>query len=219
MNNQNENTRTSGVLKIERTLDTLCTSNVQSLLDAKCNVQISTATNGKGVKIGDDADMLRRESGSPNNLSGFDVNEYNTNHFVDEKGGGMAPIYASEGGDVAVHAAEKVLDSPVSQDVVSEHPKLPDPKLNMPTVIKAMRGLSELLLFDRSSYADFLDGENTETLKHIISNIDSCLSKKVIQASDKPESDKPEGDTSEKIGESCNVVCLVCGLKVGMQRL
>ncbi|KAI3457925.1 hypothetical protein Pfo_014588 [Paulownia fortunei] len=206
-NNENECARNGVVLALERTLDAICSSKEQNVLDdANGRVWISTMTSSKGVEISDDANMPRKESGLLNNLtSGFDMKVSDTKDLIGEEGAGMTLNDVSEGGAVAVHAAEKVLASPASQEDATESTIPPDPKLNVPTMIKAIHNLSELLLFHLSSDTCSLEEENTGTLKHIISNLDSCLSKKIIQATNKPEPNNPVGDTSEKLGESRDV--------------
>ncbi|KAL0400519.1 UNVERIFIED_CONTAM: hypothetical protein Slati_4081800 [Sesamum latifolium] len=129
-----------------------------------------------------------------------------TKHLIGEGGAGLTLNDVSEGGAVAVHAAEKVLASPASQEDANEPIKLPDPKLNVPTMIKAIHNLSELLLFHLSNNACSLEEENAETLKHVMSNLDSCMSKTNVQATNKSEPSHPVGDKSEKLGQSSNVV-------------
>ncbi|KAL6541452.1 hypothetical protein OROGR_010938 [Orobanche gracilis] len=90
-------------------------------------------------------------------------------------------------GAVAVHAAEKVLASPASQEDAAEHTMLPDRKLNVPTLLRAMHNLSELLLFHLSSDTCFLEKENTETIENIIRNLYSCLNDNANEASKKLE--------------------------------
>ncbi|KAL6509212.1 hypothetical protein OROGR_022522 [Orobanche gracilis] len=90
-------------------------------------------------------------------------------------------------GAVAVHTAEKVLASPASQEDAAEHTMLPDRKLNMPTVLRAMHNLSELLLFHLSSDVCFLEKENTETIENIVHNLSSCLNYNANVASKKLE--------------------------------
>ncbi|KAL6508255.1 hypothetical protein OROHE_021797 [Orobanche hederae] len=90
-------------------------------------------------------------------------------------------------GAVAVHAAEKVLASPASQEEAAEHTMLPYRKLNVPTVLRAMHNLSELLLFHLSSDTCFLEKENTETIENIIRNLYSCLNDNANEASKKLE--------------------------------
>ncbi|KAL0317915.1 UNVERIFIED_CONTAM: hypothetical protein Sangu_2205800 [Sesamum angustifolium] len=102
-------------------------------------------------------------------------------------GAGLTLNDVSEGGAVAVHAAEKVLASPASQEDANERIKLPDPKLN----------------------CVLLGRRNTETLKHVMSNLDSCVSKPNVQAINKSEPSHPVGDKSEKLGQSSNVEALI----------
>lgn len=209
-NYQNECARI-GVVKLERPLNTICSSNVQSPLDdGKCTLWTSTTTHPKGIGIGTDTNKVKKGSGAACNLNGrFDVKPCDTMHLLDEEGAGMPPNCVSEGGDVAVNAAEKVLESPVSQDDDAiKHPRLPDPKLNLPMMIKAMHNLSEMVLFHVSNHTDSLDGENYETLKHIISNLDSCLSKNIDLESNKPQLTNPVGESSGKNLECAYMVCV-----------
>ncbi|KAG8381610.1 hypothetical protein BUALT_Bualt06G0139400 [Buddleja alternifolia] len=137
--------------------------------------------------------------------SGFDVQISGPTHFIGAVGPDMALNDVPEGGDVAVHMAERILDSLSSQEDATEPTKLLDPKLNVPTMIKAIHSLSELLFFHLSNDAYSLEEENTETLKHIISNLDLCMTKKVVQVTNMSEPSNSMGDSSDKVGESCNV--------------
>ncbi|KAK4431246.1 hypothetical protein Salat_0886700 [Sesamum alatum] len=198
-NNQTGCARNGGVLMLERSLDAICSSKEQSLLDG----WISAMPSSKGVERSDDPNMLTKQSRLVNNLtSGLEMKVSDTKHLIVEGGAGMTLNDVSEGGAVAVHAAEKVLASPASQEDANERIKLPDAKLNVPTMIKAIQNLSELLLFHLSNNACPLGEENTETLKHVISNLDSCVSKTNVQATNIPER---VGDTSEKLGQSSDV--------------
>ncbi|PIM99559.1 hypothetical protein CDL12_27942 [Handroanthus impetiginosus] len=230
--NEDGHAGNDAVLTLERTLDAISSSKERSSLDdAKGGDWISTLVNSKGAEISDDSNMPRKESGLLNNLtSGFDIKV-----SVGEEGSGMTLNDVCEGGAVAVavHAAEKVLASPASQEDATECTKLPDrnlnhgaekviasstsqegapecdklqhPNLNVLTMIKAIHNLSELLLLHLSNDAYSLEEENTETIKKIICNLDSCFSEKTVPASNKPEPKIPMGDTSEKLGESRNV--------------
>ncbi|XP_051143054.1 uncharacterized protein LOC127259633 [Andrographis paniculata] len=203
---QSESSRMDDAYKLGRATGALCSSSEQILLDdARCH-EISTTTNNEGVTISADLNMMRNDCAPPRNLTVFNTKDCHTKHLVDEEGAGIMNLtYACEGGDVAVHAAEKVLDSPASQDTADKHPKLPDPELHVPTIIKTMHNLSELLLFHFSDHVNSIDEESTESLKYTISNLDLCLSKKNIPATDKPKSNKPVGGTSEELGESCDL--------------
>lgn len=193
-------------------LDAIGSSKERSFLlnDTKGRVWISTMTSSDGVEISDEPDMPRKESCTRDNLrSGFDMKLSDATHLIGEEGAGMSLNDVSEGGAVAVHAAEKVLASPASQEDGTEHTILPDPKLNVPTMIKAIHNLSELLWFHLSNHACSLEEEDAKTLKHILGNLDSCLSKKIIQTTDEPESKYHVGDASEKLEDSHGVVCLI----------
>ncbi|KAK6135165.1 hypothetical protein DH2020_031113 [Rehmannia glutinosa] len=161
---------------------------------------------GVGFEISDDPNMARQQSVLLNNLTcGFDMKVSDTKHLVSEESAVTTLNDVSEGGAVAVHAAEKVLASPASQEDATERTMLPDPKLNVPTMIKAIHNLSELLLFHLSGDACSLEEENSENLKHVISNLHSCLNNKIVQVANKPELNNLVGDTSEKLPESRDV--------------
>lgn len=212
--NENECARNGVALALERTLDAICSTKEQTLLDgAKDRVWLSPLTTSKGVELSDVSNMLRKESNLLTNLASvFDMKVSDNKHLIGEEGAGMTVNDVCEGGAVAVHAAEKVLASPASQEDATEHTIVPDPKLNVPAMIKAIHNLSELLRFHLSSDSCSLEEENTETLKHVISNLDACLNKKAVQATNKPEPNNPMGNTSEILGESRNVVCLFLDL-------
>ncbi|KAL8538219.1 hypothetical protein ACS0TY_000261 [Phlomoides rotata] len=190
-------------LALGRTLDAIRSTKEQSSSDgAKDTVWISRATN-KGVELCDGPNMLNNECNLLNLMSVFDMKVSDTRHLVGEEG--LTVNYVSDGAAVAVHAAEKVLASPASQEDATEHIIKPDPKLDVTAMIKAIHNLSELLQFHLSSDACSLEEDNMETLKHVISNLDSCLSKKVVQANNNPEPNRSHlGDTSGILGESRN---------------
>ncbi|KAL0299765.1 UNVERIFIED_CONTAM: hypothetical protein Sradi_6636300 [Sesamum radiatum] len=206
-NNQTGCARNGGILAMERSLDAICSSKEQSLLGgAESRIWSSALPSSSGVERSDEPNMLTKQSCLVNNLtSGLEMKVSDTKHLIGERGAGLTLNDVSEGGAVAVHAAEKVLASPASQEDANERIKLPDPKLNVPTMIKAIHNLSELLLFHLSNSACSLEEENTETLKHVMSNLDSCVSKPNVQAINKSEPSHPVGDKSEKLGQSSNV--------------
>ncbi|KAK6155458.1 hypothetical protein DH2020_009706 [Rehmannia glutinosa] len=171
-----------------------CASKEQSLFGA-----------GVGFEISDDPNTARQQSVLNNLTCGFDMKVSDTKHLLSEESAVTTLNDVSEGGAVAVHAAEKVLASPASQEDATERTMLPDPKLNVPTMIKAIHNLSELLLFHLSGDACSLEEENSENLKHVISNLHSCLNIKIVQVSNKPELNNLVGDTSEKLPESRGV--------------
>ncbi|GFP88738.1 hypothetical protein PHJA_001017500 [Phtheirospermum japonicum] len=156
--------------------------------------------------IGNEYDAIFSSKGNSVNESktgGFDMGILDTKSLVSE-GVKMSLNDVSEGA-VAVHAAEKVLASPASQEDVSERivimPK--DRKLNVQTVLKTIHNLSELLLFHFSSDdACSLEEENTETLRKAISNLDSCLNNKITEASKMTEPINSVGDDSDKLRKS-----------------
>ncbi|XP_011075880.1 uncharacterized protein LOC105160266 isoform X2 [Sesamum indicum] len=205
--NQTGCARNGGVLTSERSLDAICSSKDQSLLGgAESRIWSSALPSSRGVERSDDPNMLTKQSCLVSNLnSGLEMKVSDTKHLIGEAGAGLTLNDVSEGGAVAVHAAEKVLASPASQEDANERIKLPDPKLNVPTMIKAIHNLSELLLFQLSNNACSLEEENTETLKHVMSNLDSCVSKSNVQATNKSETSHPVGDKSEKLGQSSNM--------------
>ncbi|KAL9163001.1 hypothetical protein ABFS82_06G014100 [Erythranthe guttata] len=173
-----------------------CSSKKASLHnDAKGGVWVSAIS-------GDDPNMPRIGSGTLNNLTSvFHMNVLDTSQLIGEEGSGTSQNDVSEAGAVAVHAAEEVLASPASQEDATE----PDPKLNVPKIIKTMHNLSALLLFHLSSDTCSLDEESSETLKHTMSNLGSSLCEKLNRATNHPEPKNHVGDTSDKLGESREV--------------
>nr|GMC66866.1 uncharacterized protein LOC109149083 isoform X3 [Ipomoea batatas] len=87
---------------------------------------------------------------------------------------------ASEGCTVALHAAEKVLHSPSSQED-SEHNqtygRLSNPKMDVQTLVMAIHNLSELLQFHCSTDACRLREQDHQALKYAISNLSACIPK------------------------------------------
>lgn len=156
----------------------------------------------KGGELYDDPKTQNNTCSLINNsLSALDMRVSDTKSLVG--GEGMAVNDVSDGAAVAVHAAEKVLDSPASQEDVAEHIVKPFPCLDVTAMIKTIHNLSELIRFHLSSDACFLEENSVDTLKDVISNLDCCLSKKVVQASNNSE------PNSEILGDSRNVVCLI----------
>ncbi|XP_057800763.1 uncharacterized protein LOC131016161 isoform X2 [Salvia miltiorrhiza] len=202
MVNQNECGRNGMKLGFEKTLDAICSTSEQSLLDGITDrVWIPPATRSKGVEL---SGGITKDSNLLNNLTSvFDMNVSDTNHLFGEGCVGMTVNDVSEGAAVAVLAAEKVLASPASQEDAIEHTTVPDPRLDVSSIVKSMHSLSELLRFHIPSNVCPLGEENTEILKHVISNLSTCLSKNGIQAqaSNKSEPKVLSGETS--LGELC----------------
>ncbi|KAL3653744.1 hypothetical protein CASFOL_003425 [Castilleja foliolosa] len=150
--------------------------------------------------IGNEYDAIFSSKGNSVNESktgGFDMGILGTKSLISE-GVNMGVNDVSEVA-VAVHVAENVLASPASQEDASERTVImpQDQKLNVQTVLKAMYNLSELLLFHLSSDdACSMEEESTETLRKTISNLDSCLNHKIIEASKMMEPINSVGDNS-----------------------
>ncbi|KAL1539806.1 hypothetical protein AAHA92_24243 [Salvia divinorum] len=203
MGNENECRRKGMKLDFEKTLDASCSISEQNLLDGITDrVWIPPATRSKGVELGGG---FTKDSNQLNDLTNvFDFKVSDTKHLFGEGCVGMTVNDVSEGAAVAVLAAEKVLASPASQEDPIEHSTAPDPRLDVSPIVKSMHSLSELLQFHISSDACPLGEENTEMLKHAISNLSTCLSKNgaPVQPKNKPEQKDISGETSS-LGKPC----------------
>ncbi|XP_042015668.1 uncharacterized protein LOC121763674 [Salvia splendens] len=197
MGNENECGRNGMKLGFEKTLDASCSTSEPSLLDGITGrVWIPPATRSKGVDL---SGGFTKDSNQLNDLTNvFDLKVSDTKHLFGERCVGMTVNDVSEGAAVAVLAAEKVLASPASQEDPIEHSAAPDPRLDVSPIVKSMHSLSELLQFHISSDACPLGEENTEMLKHAISNLSTCLSKNglQVQPKNKPEPKDVSGETS-----------------------
>ncbi|XP_047955798.1 uncharacterized protein LOC125201642 isoform X2 [Salvia hispanica] len=203
MGNENECGRNGMKLGFEKTLDASCSTSEPSLLDSITDrVWMPPATRSKGVDL---SGGFTKDSNQLNDLTSvFDLKVSDTKHLFDEGCVGMTVNDVSEGAAMAVLAAEKVLASPASQEDPIEHSAAPDPRLDVSPIVKSMHSLSELLQFHISSDACPLGEENTEMLKHAISNLSTCLSKNgiQIQPKNKPEPKDIYGETSS-LGKPC----------------
>ncbi|GER33442.1 cysteine-rich RLK (RECEPTOR-like protein kinase)8 [Striga asiatica] len=182
-------------------LDSHCSSKYYGLLgDAKCRGWIA-----KENETINEPNLLGKQSVLANVLTGgSDERISNAKHLTNEVE--VTTLNdVSEGVNVAVHAAEKVLASPASQEDANERIKEVDRKLLVPTVLKAMHNLSELLMLHVSSESCFLEKESTETLENIISNLNSCMQNKFTEAGRKLELNNSAGDRPCKLWESRNV--------------
>lgn len=212
MRNENECGKIGETLGLEKTLDAICSTTEQISLDGTTDrVWIPPQTRSKGVELSGGPTMMTKELNFLNNLTSvFDMKVSDTKHLFGEDGSGMTVNDVSEGAAVAVHAAEKVLASPASQEDATEQTAASDPGLDVPAIVKTIHSLSELLRFRTISDVCSLGEENTEILKHAISSLKSCLSKKGVQtqAANNPEPKDPVGETSRILGESSSMVCL-----------
>ncbi|CAA0838428.1 Unknown protein [Striga hermonthica] len=183
--------------------DARCSSEDHSLLgDGKCRGWVA-----KENETLNEPDMPRKQSVLAKDLAGeFDVKIPDAKNFIDKVAKTISLNDVTEGGFVAVHAAEKVLASPASQEDANEQIKETDWKLHVPTVLKAMHNLSELLMFHLAGESCSLEKENIETLENTISNLNSCLHNKITEASEKPKLNNPAGNNSGKLLESGNMV-------------
>ncbi|KAL1547298.1 hypothetical protein AAHA92_23793 [Salvia divinorum] len=173
MGNENERGINGMKLGFEKTLEAICSTSEQTLLDCIADrVWIPPATRSNGAEF----------SGG---CAGMAVND------------------VSEGASVAVLAAEKVLASPASQEDPIERSVVPDPRLDVSSIVKSMHSLSELLRFHISSDICPIGAENAEILEHAISNLSSCLSKNDVQvlSTNNPELKDLSGETS--LRETC----------------
>ncbi|GER46751.1 peroxidase [Striga asiatica] len=182
--------------------DTHCSSKDNSLLgDGKCRGWVA-----KENETLNEPNMPRKQSVLAKDLAGeFDAKTPDAKHLIDKVAKTISLNDVTEGGFVAVHAAEKVLASPASQEDANERIKETDWKLHVPTVLKAMHNLSELLMFHLSGESCSLEKENIETLENTISNLNSCLHSKITEASKKPKLNNPVRNSSGKLLESRNM--------------
>lgn len=108
----------------------------------------------------------------------------------------------SEGGAVAVRAAENVLCSPSSEESASEqvksHKSAATPQMDVRTLINTMQNLSDLLVFCCSSDKCALKEQEHEALKHVISSLDSLLSQGMEYMTRQEESILAQVVNSEK---------------------
>lgn len=88
-------------------------------------------------------------------------------------------------GAVAVRAAEDVLCSPSSEESATEqvkpHKCEADPVMDVQTLVNTIKNLSDLLIFSCSTNQYALKEQDHETLKHVICNLDSLLSQRMLQ--------------------------------------
>ncbi|XP_075496675.1 uncharacterized protein LOC142533702 isoform X2 [Primulina tabacum] len=208
-NDDNSCGRNSGH-PLEGTLNANSSNREQNLSDgAKAFVGTLTMMIGEGIQISDQPNFQNDEPIQPrNSVSSFDVKFLDTKHLnVVEEDAGLTLNDVSEGGSVAVCAAEKVLASPSSQEAGYECPKpLPDTKFDVQTMIKATHNLSELLLCHLSHDAcSALEEKNMEVIKSIISNLNACMRTNSDQGTNEPKLKKCVRNTSAIIEESHSV--------------
>ncbi|XP_073032964.1 uncharacterized protein [Primulina eburnea] len=161
-----------------------------------------------GIQMSDQPIFQNNEPSQPrNSVSSFDVKFLDTKHLNVEDDVGLTLNDVSEGGSVAVCAAEKVLASPSSQEAGYECAKpLRDTKFDVQTMIKTTHNLSELLLCHLSHDAcSALEEKNMEVIKSIISNLNACMRTNIDQGTNEPKLKKCVRDTSAIIEESHSV--------------
>ncbi|CAH9070768.1 unnamed protein product [Cuscuta epithymum] len=112
---------------------------------------------------------------------------------------------ASEGCNVALHAAENVLHSPSTQDD-PEHALMygrlsPCPKTDVQSLVMSIHSLSGLLRFQCLANEFTLREQDYETLKHVIRNLNDCIPKRIETMNTAPEKVLALQDTVDKIGE------------------
>ncbi|CAH9110107.1 unnamed protein product [Cuscuta europaea] len=112
---------------------------------------------------------------------------------------------ASEGCNVALHAAENVLHSPSTQDD-PEHALMygrlsPCPKTDVQSLVMSINNLSGLLRFQCLTNNFTLREQDYETLKQVISNLNDCIPKRIATMNTALEKVLAVQDTVDKIGE------------------
>ncbi|KAL2556313.1 uncharacterized protein Fot_01052 [Forsythia ovata] len=185
-------------LSSERSWDANFPTIEQSSTDAlKAGFEFSSMNSSKGIRISNPLHKPRKEFVRNDSMSGYDQKVSNTKHSSVEAtdipymklglqasaaNSAMTFNDASEGGTVAFHAAENVLCSPSSQEDDTEDSKVePDPNLYVQTMINAIHALSELLVMNSTNDAFALEEHNCDALKHVISNLEACMTKKNVQ--------------------------------------
>ncbi|XP_022890425.1 uncharacterized protein LOC111405663 [Olea europaea var. sylvestris] len=203
-------------LTSERSWDANCPTIEQGSTDAlKDGFEISSMNRSKGVRISNPLDKPKKESVPNDSMSGYDQKISNAKHSIAEvndipyvKLGLQASAAinlmtfndASEGGDVAFHAAENVLCSPSSQEDAFEDEKVePNPNLDVQTTINAIHALSEFLVMNSTNDTFALEEQNCDALKHVISNLEACMMKKIVHRTLNNEPIVSVGDISGKI--------------------
>ncbi|KAG6438351.1 hypothetical protein SASPL_103291 [Salvia splendens] len=211
--NENECGRNDMKLGFEKTLEAICSNSEQTLLDCISDTvwtPHAMRSNGAEFSGGITKDCYRL-----NDLTSvFDFQVSETKYLYSEGCVGMAVNGVSEDASVAVLAAEKVLASPASQEDPIDHSTVPDPRLDVPSIVKSMHSLSELLQSHISRDVCPLGEENAKILEHTISNLSTCLSKNVVQVveTNKPELKDLSGETS--LRETCCADIITRGLRM-----
>ncbi|XP_042047090.1 uncharacterized protein LOC121792988 isoform X3 [Salvia splendens] len=180
MGNENECGRDGMMLGFEKALEAICSTSEKTLLDCVTDrVWTPPATRSNGAEF---SGGITKDCNCLNDLTSvFDFQISDTKYLFGEGCVGMAVNDVSEDASVAVLAAEKVLSSPASQEDPIDHSKVPDPRLDVPSIVKSMHSLSELLRSHISRDVCPLGEENAEILEHTISNLSTCVSKNVVQ--------------------------------------
>ncbi|XP_073131476.1 uncharacterized protein [Henckelia pumila] len=197
----------NSLYSLKATLNANSLNREQNLSDgAKAFVGTSTVMSSEGSQICDQLNFQNEPIHPRNYESSFDVKLLETKHLNVEEDTRLTLNDVSEGGSVAVCAAEKVLASPSSQEAGYECAKpLPDTKFDVQTMIKATHNLSELLLCHLSRDACCaLEEKNVEVIKSIISNLNACMRNNIDQEPE-PKLKKCVRDMSAIIEESHSV--------------
>ncbi|KAJ8554224.1 hypothetical protein K7X08_024902 [Anisodus acutangulus] len=141
---------------------------------------------------------------SENDCLSVDEHKYGpTKHSLAESfvHSGLNLIDTLEGGVVALDAAENVLRSPASQEDAKQtqpYERGSSPKLDVQTLVRAIYNLSELLKSQCLTNACLLDEQEHDALKHAITNLGACTTKKI----ETKNTMISQHDTFEKFGES-----------------
>lgn len=194
---------------LDDTLNANSLNREQNLADgAKAFVGTFTMMTSEGIRISNQPNFQNEPSQPRNSESSFDAKLLDTRHLNVEEDAGLTLNDVSEGGSVAVCAAEKVLASPSSQEAGYECAKpLPDTKFDVQTMLKATHNLSELLLCHVShDSCCALEEKNMEVIKSIISNLNACMRNNIEQGTNVPKLKKCVRETSAIVEESHSLV-------------
>lgn len=145
-------------------------TNLKGLLIENCPAKDHLSTDAGKV----DPESQTHDSCDPSNCR--------TSNFCDSVDSVLNMNEVSQGCNVALDAAEKVLHSPSSQEdseLAHRHGRLSYPKLDVQTLVMAIHNLSELLRFQCSNDEPLFREAHHQALNHTINNLNACIPKKI----------------------------------------
>ncbi|CAI9774216.1 unnamed protein product [Fraxinus pennsylvanica] len=213
-------------LSSERSWDANCPTIEQSSTDAlKDGFEISSLNSSKGVGISNPLHKPKKEFVPNDSMSVYGQKISNAKHSNAEVNDipymklglqASAANYvmtfndASEGGNVAFHAAENVLCSPSSEEDAFEDDKVEtNPNLDVQPMINAIHALSEFLAMNSTNDTFALAEHNYDALKHVISNLEACMTKKIVHRTLNKEPVVSAGDILGKIVDTHDMTTVV----------